>query len=77
MMIKEKMTMERTAIQSSNIISVGYEPESSTLEIEFKNGIYQYFGVPQNAFEDLVNAGSKGTYFSQSIKNVYPCSKVS
>ena len=67
--------MERTTVQSSNIISIGYDPNSSTLEIEFKNGIYQYFGVPQNVFDDLINAGSKGTYFSQNIKNTYPCSK--
>ena len=67
--------MERTAVQSSNIISIGYDSNSSTLELEFKNGIYQYFGVPQNIFDDLMNAGSKGSYFLQNIKNTYPCTK--
>lgn len=69
--------MERITVQSTNIISIGYESDSSTLEIEFRGGgIYQYFGVPQSAYDDFINAGSKGKFFAQNIKNVYPCSKV-
>lgn len=70
--------MQRTPVQSSNLASVGYDPPSATLEVEFhSSGIYQYFGVPSEIYEGLMSAGSKGTYFDQRIKKGgYPYSKV-
>lgn len=32
--------MERTVVNSSNLVSVGYDEDSSTLEIEFKGEQY-------------------------------------
>lgn len=61
--------MERVPVQSSNLASVGYDPKTSTLEIEFLNGnIYQYFSVPSEIHQGLLNAGSKGSYLDQNIK---------
>lgn len=61
--------MERTPVQSSSVSSVGYDRESSTLEIEFLNGsVYQYFGVPESIFNGLMNAPSKGTFLDQFVK---------
>jgi len=70
--------MNRTPVESRNLASVGYEVETSTLEIEFHNGgIYQYFGVPENVYQELMNASSKGTYFDQNVKKAgYSYSKV-
>jgi len=70
--------MERTPVESRNLASVGFDPDSLTLEVEFqKGGIYQYFGVPEYVYQDLLRAGSKGTYFAQNIKKSgYPYSKV-
>ena len=69
--------MERTAVTSSNIASVGYEAETMTLEIEFNNGrVYQYQGVPQEVYEALIQAGSKGSYFNANIKNSYSCTRL-
>ncbi|MGA2220565.1 MAG: KTSC domain-containing protein [Verrucomicrobiia bacterium] len=69
--------MERIPVQSSNIASVGYDADGQTLEVEFLHGgVYQYFGVPQAAFDDFMNAPSKGSYFQQNIRNAYSCSKV-
>ena len=72
------LDMERTPVQSSNLNSVGYDADSSILEIEFHHGgIYQYSGVPSSVHEELMAAGSKGTYFDQAIKKGgYPYSKV-
>ena len=65
--LEEKM--ERIPVQSTNLVSVGYDTGSLTLEIEFNTGsIYQYFGVPQNVYEELMGAASKGRYFDQNIK---------
>ncbi len=65
--------MERTSVSSSDLVSVGYDNESSTLEVEFKKGsVYQYSGVPQEDYLNLMSAPSHGRYFNANIKNRYP-----
>lgn len=70
--------MNRIPVSSSNLASAGYDSSSSTLEIEFLNGgIYQYFGVPEYVYNELLNADSKGQYFDRNVKKAgYPYSKV-
>ncbi|MFA5404499.1 MAG: KTSC domain-containing protein [Ignavibacteria bacterium] len=70
--------MERTQVDhSSNISSVGFDEESSTLEIEFHSGaVYQYFDVPLIVYESLMGAESKGKYFMQFIKGFFRFVKV-
>ncbi len=64
--------MERVRVSSSNIKSVGYDPFSAILEIEFHNGgVYLYRSVPERVYERLMAASSKGTYFNDHIKGVY------
>lgn len=64
--------MDRIPVSSSSISSVGYDSSSSVLEVEFANGsVYQYFGVPQNVFDDFMNASSKGQFFNFNIKDRY------
>lgn len=61
--------MERTPVSSSNLASVGYDENINTLEIKFHSGrIYQYYNVPVNIYNGLMNASSKGTYFDRYIK---------
>lgn len=69
--------MKREHVESSNIESIGYDSNSQTLEIEFLNGsIYQYFDVPMNIHEGLLNADSQGKYLAHSIKGNFRYSKV-
>jgi hypothetical protein len=64
--------MNRNSVDSSNIASVGYDEDSSTLEIEFHSGgVYQYFDVPNHVYRDLVSAESVGRYFANHIKGHY------
>lgn len=64
--------MNRQAIRSTNIRSVGYDPATMTLEIEFRNGrVYEYLAVPESVYLGLLTASSKGSYFNQYIKNTY------
>ena len=40
---KRAVSMEREPVSSSSLVSVGYNPDSETLEVEFKNsGVYEY-----------------------------------
>ena len=69
--------MERQSVSSSNLASIGYDAENEILEIEFKHGgIYQYFDVPENVYDELMNADSQGVYFSANIKNEYEFEKM-
>jgi hypothetical protein len=69
--------MKRQQVESSNLASIGYDLENQILEVEFKHGgIYQYFEVPENIFEELMNADSHGVYFSANIRNEYEFSKL-
>lgn len=61
--------MERIPVQSGNLASVGYDPGTMTLEVEFLSGsVYQYFGVSESVYAGLLNAPSKGRYFDQFVK---------
>jgi hypothetical protein len=61
--------MERQHVNSSNLKSVGYDPETKTLEIEFLNGgLYQYDNVPESIYNGLMSASSHGQYFYRHIK---------
>lgn len=69
--------MRREHVESSNIASIGYDPGSQTLEIEFLNGlIYQYFDIPQHIHEGLMGSDSQGRYLAYNIKGVYRYSKI-
>ena len=69
--------MNRTPVSSSNVASVGYDPNSMTLEVEFKDGsIYQYFDVPETVYQELMRASSVGEFIHANIRNSYRYTKV-
>jgi hypothetical protein len=69
--------MDREFVTSSNVRSIGYDPTSQTLEVEFQNSfVYQYYNVPAHVFEALIAAGSKGQFINSQIKNMYAFSRV-
>jgi len=60
--------MNRTPVTSSNIRSIGYDPQSSILEIEFTSGdIYQYFDVPESIYQGLLRAVSPGRFLNINV----------
>lgn len=69
--------MRRTPVSSSNLVSVGYDSDSATLEIEFNRGrVYQYAEVPQEAYRALMNADSMGSHFHHHIRDNYPTTEI-
>jgi hypothetical protein len=64
--------MYRMRVSSTNLYSVGYDPASQTLEIEFRGGeVYRYFRVPVAVYNALMSANSKGRYFARVIRDTY------
>jgi hypothetical protein len=69
--------MDRQTVSSSNIVAVGYDPASETLEVEFQNGsVYQYYNVGQSTYDEFMAAPSKGKFLAYQIKNCFPYSRV-
>jgi hypothetical protein len=62
---------------SSNIQSGDYDEASKTLLITFNTGRrYEHYGVPQELWEALKDAGSKGRFYSQFIKGKFAYAEV-
>ena len=78
--VKDSAAMERTSVASSNIVSIGYDEASQTLEVEFIGGsVYQYFDVPSQIADEFINhpsEGSHGKHLAESIKGHYRFTKV-
>lgn len=64
-------------VQSSNIQSIGYDPNSLTLRIQFKgDSVYDYVRVPPGKFSEIMSSDSQGKFFYAQIKGKYDCTKL-
>lgn len=68
--------MDRTPVVSGQLVSVGYDPETRILEVEFKNSVYRYFDVPTEIHAALMEADSKGRHFGNKIRGQFKFEKV-
>jgi hypothetical protein len=65
--------MDVTAVESSTLATIAYDGNHELLQLEFSSrAVYQYLGVPAVLYEELLHAGSKGSYFSQAIRGKFP-----
>ena len=63
-------------VDSSLLHSVGYDPQTKSLFVNFlKGGMYRYDKVPYEVFDDFMAAESAGKFFLTKIKNQYPTTK--
>lgn len=64
--------MHRFPVESSAIVSVGYDAALETLEIEYVGGrVYDYRCVPLEEFISLMSSKSLGSFVNTRIKPVY------
>lgn len=69
--------MERKPVESSTIKSIGYDPETGVLEIEFIGGReYRYFDVADHIHAEFLQAKSKGHFFYSKIKSAHPYERI-
>ena len=65
--------MERKRVSSSKIRSVGYDPKSQQLEVEFNDGkIVVYSGVSPEVHRAFMAAPSPVAFFEDKIADDYP-----
>ncbi len=68
--------MTRTPVKSSNVVSIGHDPESKRLHIEFANGVYEFDGVSADQHRALMAAASHGKHFHKFIRGKFSSRKL-
>ena len=63
-------------VESSNIISVGYDETTSSMYVNYPSGTYKYDGVDKSVYESLLTSPSKGRFMNENIKGQYNYSRV-
>ena len=72
-----EILLERHAVKSVILRSVGYDDSTKILEIEFHSGlVYQYSGVPSKVYTDLMRSGEIGKYFSEKVRTQFRTKQV-
>ncbi|WP_456828891.1 KTSC domain-containing protein [Deinococcus sp. UYEF24] len=69
--------MNMTDVESSMILSVGYDAATRTLRVLFSSGkTYEYREVPAEVHRGLMESGSKGSYMRGEVLDCFPTSQV-
>ena len=77
MVNREEDFVQRKSVNSGTIRSVGYEPGTQTLEIEFTSGsIYQYLRVSPEIHRKLMAAPTIGSFFKDNIEDEFTAKRI-
>jgi hypothetical protein len=70
--------MHRQQVQSTALQSIGYDAQTHTLELEFRDngGVWQYFNFTPAMLKKFVGSESLGNFFVTRIKGKYREQKV-
>lgn len=69
------MTKELIEVNSSNVAAIGFD--GGVLTVKYKNNrTYQYHGVPEDVFNEVLKAESVGQALAEKIKGQYPTEPV-
>lgn len=69
--------MERIKVESSNVVSIGYDEEKETLEVEFKGGsVYHYYHVDKDTHSEFMKDESHGRFLRKVIIPNFPCVQI-
>lgn len=64
-------------VQSTVMTSIRYDNNTRALDITFTSGeTYRYSNVPRDIHVALLDAESKGEFFNDHVKGIFPFAKV-
>jgi lysyl-tRNA synthetase class 2 len=67
----------RQVVESSSVVSIGYDRGSQMLEVEFRGGrVYRYVDVPHEVWAGLRQAESKGQFFQTFVRDRFEATRV-
>jgi hypothetical protein len=60
--------VELVRVDSTAVYAFGYDDEQRTLDVVFyRSGVYRYFDVPREVYDNWLTAESKGLYLHQAL----------
>jgi hypothetical protein len=67
---KNSDPIPRQAVASEAIASIGYNRETGTLDLEFRDSgeVFRYLEVPEYEYQNFLTAESMGTYLNRDFK---------
>ncbi len=69
--------MNVTAVESSTLLAIGYDPSRALLRLEFcSRAVYDYFDVPEEVHGALLRASSIGACFNEIVRGCFPFRRV-
>jgi hypothetical protein len=69
--------MKLQAVDSSMLVAVGYDEETSEMRVIFKNGdTYRYLKVPKSVYAELLKAESQGAYMKTHVIDHFPARRI-
>ncbi len=69
----QAVPVRRDRVRSEAVASVGYDPATNELDIEYISGdVYRYAMVPPSVHRDLLAAKSIGAFVNRFVKPHYP-----
>jgi hypothetical protein len=69
--------VEREAVTSGALKSIGYDADARTLEVEFRTGrVYQYQGIAPETHAWLMRVENKGGFLNRMIIDRFPTREV-
>ena len=69
--------MTRTKVSADILRSIGYDPDTELLELEFTSGdIYDYQKVKPYLYMGLMNSNTKDAYYNKYIRDNYEVEKI-
>ncbi len=67
-----RLWIRRNPVESSSIVSEGYDVPTNSLDIEFVGGgVYLYLDVPPSVYAQFRAADSKGGFVNTVVKKRY------
>lgn len=60
--------MQHVPIQSTHLVSAGFDPGTGKMHIKFRNGDTYEFDARQEDHDGLITAQSSGAYYHKFIK---------
>lgn len=63
--------MKMQPVKSSNVVSVGYDPATKTMAVEFNSGTYHYHGVSADLHSRMLAAESIGGFHSKYVRGKF------
>ena len=69
--VNDTISVERVKVGGKLVRSVGYDPESQILQVQFPGGVYDYLNVREERYHQFMESEDADDYFHEMIQSNY------